>query len=80
MSAYVHAFSLNIFVTGLALIDCSASLETIGVLKLVVDLGCCIVLANKKPLTSTMVIESSRWIETITFEYYYAFDVEYFSV
>lgn len=61
----------NIFVTGLALVDCSASSETIGVLKLVVDLGCCIVLANKKPLTSTMVIKSSRWIETITFEYYY---------
>jgi len=77
---YVHAFSLNIFITGLALIDCSASSETIGVLKRVVDLGCCIVLANKKPLTSTMVIKSSRWIETITFEYYYAFDVEYFSV
>lgn len=70
----------HIFVTGLALVDCSASSETIGVLKRVVDLGCCIVLANKKPLTSTMVIKSSRWIETITFEYYYfAFDVEYFS-
>ncbi|KAF5447269.1 hypothetical protein F2P56_032836 [Juglans regia] len=39
---------------GLALVDCSASSETIGVLKQVVDLGCCIVLANKKPLTSTM--------------------------
>lgn len=39
---------------GLALVDCSASSETIGVLKRVVDLGCCVVLANKKPLTSTM--------------------------
>ncbi|GMY10246.1 homoserine dehydrogenase [Fagus crenata] len=39
---------------GLALVDCSASSETIGVLKRVVDLGCCIVMANKKPLTSTM--------------------------
>ncbi|KAG2674054.1 hypothetical protein I3760_13G118400 [Carya illinoinensis] len=39
---------------GLALVDCSASSGTIGVLKQVVDLGCCIVLANKKPLTSTM--------------------------
>ncbi|XP_058078749.1 uncharacterized protein LOC131227061 isoform X2 [Magnolia sinica] len=38
--------------TGLALVDCSASSETIGVLKPAVDLGCCIVLANKKPLTS----------------------------
>ncbi|KAH7541883.1 uncharacterized protein LOC107410363 [Ziziphus jujuba] len=40
--------------TGLAFVDCSASSETIGVLNRVVDLGCCIVLANKKPLTSTM--------------------------
>lgn len=41
---------------GLAFVDCSASSETVGVLKQVVDLGCCIVLANKKPLTSTLVI------------------------
>ncbi|XVF46399.1 hypothetical protein PTKIN_Ptkin03bG0023600 [Pterospermum kingtungense] len=40
--------------TGLALVDCSASSETIGVLKQGVDLGCCVVLANKKPLTSTL--------------------------
>ncbi|KAK9279801.1 hypothetical protein L1049_013483 [Liquidambar formosana] len=40
--------------TGLAFVDCSASSETIGVLNQVVDLGCCVVLANKKPLTSTM--------------------------
>ncbi|KAM4083844.1 hypothetical protein ACB094_08G087200 [Castanea mollissima] len=39
---------------GLALVDCSASSETIGVMKQVVDMGCCIVMANKKPLTSTM--------------------------
>ncbi|KAB1200103.1 Bifunctional aspartokinase/homoserine dehydrogenase [Morella rubra] len=39
---------------GLALVDCSASSETIEALKQAVDLGCCIVLANKKPLTSTM--------------------------
>ncbi|XP_077241484.1 glyceraldehyde-3-phosphate dehydrogenase-like family protein isoform X2 [Tasmannia lanceolata] len=38
--------------TGLSLVDCSASSETIKVLNRVVDLGCCIVLANKKPLTS----------------------------
>ncbi|KAJ8646510.1 hypothetical protein MRB53_008258 [Persea americana] len=38
--------------TGLVLIDCSASSDTIRVLNGVVDLGCCIVLANKKPLTS----------------------------
>ncbi|KAJ4724570.1 Homoserine dehydrogenase [Melia azedarach] len=40
--------------TGLALVDCSASSETVGVLTSAVDLGCCIVLANKKPLTSSM--------------------------
>ncbi|KAF3439516.1 hypothetical protein FNV43_RR17794 [Rhamnella rubrinervis] len=40
--------------TGLAFVDCSASSETIGVLNQVVDSDCCIVLANKKPLTSTM--------------------------
>ncbi|XP_062082415.1 uncharacterized protein LOC133788821 isoform X4 [Humulus lupulus] len=39
---------------GLALVDCSASSETIGVLNRVVDIGCCAVLANKKPLTSKM--------------------------
>ncbi|KAJ7960403.1 Homoserine dehydrogenase [Quillaja saponaria] len=41
-------------ILGLALIDCSASEETIGVLKQAVSVGCCIVLANKKPLTSSM--------------------------
>ncbi|KAF4360257.1 hypothetical protein F8388_020548 [Cannabis sativa] len=40
--------------TGLALVDCSASSETIGVLNRVVDIGCCAVLANKKPLTCKM--------------------------
>ncbi|CAK9165282.1 unnamed protein product [Ilex paraguariensis] len=40
--------------TGLAFVDCSASSETIGVLSRVVDMGCCVVLANKKPLTSSM--------------------------
>ena len=50
------------FITGLALVDCSASSETIGVLKRVVDLGCCIVMANKKPLTSTMVIKISGFV------------------
>ncbi|KAL5575049.1 hypothetical protein UlMin_016748 [Ulmus minor] len=39
---------------GLALVDCSASSETISVLNQVVDFDCCIVLANKKPLTSKM--------------------------
>ncbi|KAJ4834867.1 hypothetical protein Tsubulata_012974 [Turnera subulata] len=40
--------------TGLAFVDCSASSETVGVLSRVVDLGCCVVLANKKPLTCPM--------------------------
>ncbi|XP_009620588.1 uncharacterized protein LOC107759801 isoform X1 [Nicotiana tabacum] len=40
--------------TGLAFVDCSASAETIGVLNRVVDFGCCVVLANKKPLTVSM--------------------------
>ncbi|XP_020688825.1 uncharacterized protein LOC110104176 isoform X2 [Dendrobium catenatum] len=38
--------------TGLVLADCSASSETVELLKQGIDLGCCIVLANKKPLTS----------------------------
>ncbi|XP_010251638.1 PREDICTED: uncharacterized protein LOC104593475 isoform X1 [Nelumbo nucifera] len=40
--------------TGLTFVDCSASSETIEILNQAVDLGCCIVLANKKPLTSPM--------------------------
>ncbi|KAL1318081.1 hypothetical protein HN51_070348 [Arachis hypogaea] len=40
--------------TGLVFVDCSASSNTVPVLKQVVDMGCCIVMANKKPLTSTM--------------------------
>lgn len=40
--------------TGLVVVDCSASSETMGVLNQAVDLGCCIVLANKKPLTAAM--------------------------
>ncbi|XAR52274.1 Homoserine dehydrogenase [Bertholletia excelsa] len=40
--------------TGLAVIDCSASSETVGVLNQVVDSGCCAVMANKKPLTSSL--------------------------
>ncbi|KAI3692047.1 hypothetical protein L6452_31856 [Arctium lappa] len=37
-----------------ALVDCSASSETIEVINQTVNLGCCAVLANKKPLTSSM--------------------------
>ncbi|CAI9781350.1 unnamed protein product [Fraxinus pennsylvanica] len=40
--------------TGVALVDCSASSETIGVLSQAVDLGCCMVLANKKSLASSL--------------------------
>lgn len=40
--------------TGVALVDCSASSETIGVLSRAVDLGCCVVLANKKSLASSL--------------------------
>ncbi|KMT05017.1 hypothetical protein BVRB_7g171760 [Beta vulgaris subsp. vulgaris] len=40
--------------TGLAVVDCSASSDTIVILHKVVELGGCIVLANKKPLTSSM--------------------------
>ncbi|MCO5564155.1 hypothetical protein L7F22_017811 [Adiantum nelumboides] len=39
---------------GLIVVDCTASKETALVLTRVVDLGHCIVLANKKPLTSSM--------------------------
>ena len=48
-------FFFDLFIVGLALVDCSASSETIGGMKQVVDLGCCVVMANKKPLTSTIV-------------------------
>ncbi|KAL3850221.1 hypothetical protein ACJIZ3_012103 [Penstemon smallii] len=40
--------------TGLTLVDCSASSETIGLLSKVLHLDCCVVLANKKPLTSSL--------------------------
>ncbi|KAL3530164.1 hypothetical protein ACH5RR_009486 [Cinchona calisaya] len=40
--------------TGLAFVDCSASSETVGMLNQVVGLGCCVVLANKKPLTASL--------------------------
>ncbi|GJN07107.1 hypothetical protein PR202_ga24905 [Eleusine coracana subsp. coracana] len=36
---------------GLVLVDCSATYDTVGLLKAAVDHGCCIALANKKPLT-----------------------------
>ncbi|CAI9105998.1 OLC1v1005046C1 [Oldenlandia corymbosa var. corymbosa] len=42
--------------TGLAVVDCSASSETAGILSQVVDFGCCVVLANKKPLTASLEV------------------------
>lgn len=51
-------FHLLFLSTGLVVVDCSASSETMGVLHQVLDLGCCIVLANKKPLTAAMVTSS----------------------
>lgn len=39
--------------SGVTLVDCSASSETIGLLSQVVNLDGCVVLANKKPLTSS---------------------------
>jgi len=52
--------SLNILflVIGLVFVDCSASSDTVAVLKQAIDMGCCAVMANKKPLTSTMVRSS----------------------
>ena len=41
---------------GLVLVDCSATYDTVSLLKDAVDHGCCIVLANKKPLTGAYVI------------------------
>ncbi|KAG0466426.1 hypothetical protein HPP92_018006 [Vanilla planifolia] len=40
--------------TGLVVADCSASSETLDILRQAAGLGCCIVLANKKPLTSKL--------------------------
>ncbi|CAN6373929.1 unnamed protein product [Urochloa humidicola] len=37
--------------TGLVLVDCSATYDTVSLLKDAVGHGCCVVLANKKPLT-----------------------------
>lgn len=47
---------LSYLTVGLVVIDCSASSETVETLKQVQSHGCCIVLANKKPLTCAIVI------------------------
>ncbi|CAN6453736.1 unnamed protein product [Victoria cruziana] len=51
--AFMPTLSSNF---GLAFVDCSASSETVGLLNQAIELGCCIVLANKKPVTSDMEI------------------------
>ncbi|KAK2652486.1 hypothetical protein Ddye_012342 [Dipteronia dyeriana] len=56
MGKSIGPYTLSKFATGLAVVDYSSSSETVGVLTIVVDLGCCIILANKKPLTSSVVI------------------------
>ncbi|KAL6518696.1 hypothetical protein OROHE_017746 [Orobanche hederae] len=40
--------------SGLILVDCTASSETIALLSQAASLYCCVVLANKKPLTSSL--------------------------
>ncbi|KAK8916976.1 hypothetical protein KSP39_PZI022723 [Platanthera zijinensis] len=52
--------------TGLVLVDCSASLETIEVLKQAICHGGCVVLANKKPLTSKIVGAGLPVIASVT--------------
>ncbi len=47
-----------ILFAGLVLVDCSATYDTVGMLKDAVDCGCCVVLANKKPLTCAYVMSS----------------------
>lgn len=57
----VHAFltaCLTHLFVGLVLVDCSATYDTVGLLKGAVDHGCCVVLANKKPLTCAYVMPS----------------------
>ncbi|XP_057865092.1 uncharacterized protein LOC131072799 isoform X6 [Cryptomeria japonica] len=50
--------------TGLTFVDCSASDETVDLLNRVLDIGCCVVLANKKPLTRNIDVYekiASKW-------------------
>lgn len=58
---HLNSFISEFFVVGLAFVDCTASSGTVSVLKQVVDMGCCVVMANKKPLTSTMVRSSQMF-------------------
>jgi homoserine dehydrogenase len=49
-------FTFRRHISGLVLVDCSATYDTVSLLKDAVDHGCCVVLANKKPLTGAYVI------------------------
>lgn len=52
-----HAIDLSASLggsTGLVVVDCSASSETLQILKKSVASGCCVVMANKKPFTSNI--------------------------
>jgi hypothetical protein len=55
LSFYCHT---SIQFSGLVLVDCSATYDTVSLLRDAVDHGCCIVLANKKPLTGAYVMLS----------------------
>ena len=63
---YMKLAKKFLMVIGLAFVDCSASSKTVEVLNQVADLGCCVVLANKKPLTASLVcihfMSSDKWI------------------
>ncbi|GFP97583.1 bifunctional aspartokinase/homoserine dehydrogenase 1 chloroplastic [Phtheirospermum japonicum] len=51
--------------SGLVVVDCSASSEIVSLLNQVVNMYCCVVLANKKPLTSSLVGAGLPVISTI---------------
>ncbi|KAL0437122.1 UNVERIFIED_CONTAM: Bifunctional aspartokinase/homoserine dehydrogenase 1 [Sesamum radiatum] len=53
--------------SGLALVDCSASSQTVELLSQAVNLDCCVVLANKKPLTSSLVTESFSGLQHLCY-------------
>jgi len=53
---YISHFIVTHLFAGLVLVDCSATYDTVSLMKDAVDHGCCIVLANKKPLTGAYVM------------------------
>lgn len=52
---FTACVTLEHFFVGLVIVDCSATYDTVSVLKDAVNHGCCVVLANKKPLTCAYV-------------------------